>query len=159
MAPAEEVISNITLHICLLKKCRCDENPAIRGGNGYIMVKVGCGPRLWVVLLKISWEWTFHPKIPSYYVTNNPSSIPSCAPKIPLHVTLIPFQKWGIWDVTVGVFLLLVPIRRHRAGTHEKKNPSWWNDQFSIYVPMYYLLIHVPTRLLTHCTIHRFIDR
>jgi hypothetical protein len=26
----------------------------------------------------------------------SPSSIPSCAPKIPLHVAQIPLQKWGI---------------------------------------------------------------
>jgi hypothetical protein len=37
--------SNIILHFFLLKKRRCNENPAIRGGYGYIMVKlVGCGP-------------------------------------------------------------------------------------------------------------------
>jgi hypothetical protein len=47
-----------------------------------------------------------------------PSSIPSCALKIPLHFAQIPPQKWGICDVTVGVFTLLVPI--HGAGTHEK---------------------------------------
>jgi hypothetical protein len=65
MAPADEVISDITLHIRLLKKCRCDENLAIRGGYGYIMVKsVGCGPGLWVVLLKISWAWN---------ISNDPS--------------------------------------------------------------------------------------
>jgi hypothetical protein len=47
-----------------LKKRRCNDNPAVRGGYGYIMVKfVGCGPGLWVVLLKISWAWKFHPKM------------------------------------------------------------------------------------------------
>ncbi len=69
-----------------------------------------------------------HPKRPWYYVKQNPSSIPSWATKIPLHCTQIPLQKWGIWDVTVGVFTLLVPI--HEAGTCEK-NPSRWNNQFS----------------------------
>jgi hypothetical protein len=65
MAPADEAISNITLHFCLLKKRHCNENPAVRGGYGYIMVKlVGCGPGLWVVLLKISWVWI---------MSNNPS--------------------------------------------------------------------------------------
>jgi hypothetical protein len=45
MAHAEEVVSSITLHFCLLKKRRCNKNLAIRGGYGYIMVKlVGCGP-------------------------------------------------------------------------------------------------------------------
>jgi hypothetical protein len=56
MAPAEEVVSNITLSFYMMKKRHCDDNPAIRGGYGYIMVKLmGCGPGLWVVLLKISW--------------------------------------------------------------------------------------------------------
>jgi hypothetical protein len=55
MAPADKAVSNITLHFCLLKKRRCDENLAVRGGYEYIMVKlVECGPGLWVVLLKIS---------------------------------------------------------------------------------------------------------
>jgi hypothetical protein len=65
MASADKVVSNITLHFPLLKKRRCSENPAVRGGYGYIMVKlVGCRPGLWVVLLKISWARKFHPKMP-----------------------------------------------------------------------------------------------
>jgi hypothetical protein len=45
MAPADKVVSNITLHFCLLKKRHCHENLAVRGGYGYIMVKlVGCRP-------------------------------------------------------------------------------------------------------------------
>jgi hypothetical protein len=57
MAPADEIVSNITLHFCLLKKRRSDENLAVRGGYGYIMVKLmGCRPVV-VVLLKISWAW------------------------------------------------------------------------------------------------------
>jgi hypothetical protein len=63
MAPAEEVVSNIALHFCMMKKCHCDENPAIKEGYGYIMFKLmGCEPGLWVVLLKISWVWKFHQK-------------------------------------------------------------------------------------------------
>jgi hypothetical protein len=43
MAPADKDISNITLHFCPLKKRHCHEHPAVRGGYGYIMVKlVGC---------------------------------------------------------------------------------------------------------------------
>jgi hypothetical protein len=34
MAPAGEVVSNITLLFCLLKKRHWDENPAVRGGYG-----------------------------------------------------------------------------------------------------------------------------
>jgi hypothetical protein len=63
MAHAIKVVSIITLYFCLLKKRRCDENPAIRGGYGYIMVKlVGCGSGF--VFLKISAAWKFHPKTP-----------------------------------------------------------------------------------------------
>jgi hypothetical protein len=65
MAPADKVGSNITLHFCLLKKRRWDENLAVRGGYGFIMGKlVGCGPGLLIVLFKISWAWKFHPKMP-----------------------------------------------------------------------------------------------
>jgi hypothetical protein len=65
MVPADKVVSNIALQFCLLIKHQCNENPAIRGEYGYIMVKlVGCGPGLWVVLLKISWAWKFYPKTP-----------------------------------------------------------------------------------------------
>ncbi len=65
MDPADEVVSDITLHFCLLKNCCCDENPAVRGGYGYIMVKlVGCGPGLWAVLLQVSWAWNMS-NIPS----------------------------------------------------------------------------------------------
>jgi hypothetical protein len=68
MVPAEEVTSDIALHFCLLKKCHCNENLAISGGYGYIMVKLMvCGPGWWVVLLKISWVWKFHPK--TFYIT------------------------------------------------------------------------------------------
>jgi hypothetical protein len=61
MAPADKVVSNIALHFCLLKKRRCNENPAVRGGYGYIMVKLH-GVRTWVVgcdfenLLGMSYE-------------------------------------------------------------------------------------------------------
>ncbi len=51
----------------------------------------------------------------------------------PLHVAQIPPKKWGIRDVTVEVFLLLVPI--HGAGTREKRNTSRWNNQFSLTIP------------------------
>jgi hypothetical protein len=55
IAPADEAISDITLHFCLLKKHCCDEIQAVRGGYRCIMVKlVGSGLGLWVVLLKIS---------------------------------------------------------------------------------------------------------
>jgi hypothetical protein len=52
----------------------------------------------------------------------NPSSILSCAPEIPLNFAQTSLQKWGIRDVTGGVFTLLVPI--HGAGTSEKKSIS-----------------------------------
>ncbi len=40
--------------------------------------------------------------MPWYYLKTIPSSIPSCAPQISPLCAQIPFQKWGIWDVTVG---------------------------------------------------------
>ncbi len=59
MVPADKVVSNTTLYLCLLKKHRCNENLAVRGRYRYIMVKLmGCGPGLWIVLLKISWAWS-----------------------------------------------------------------------------------------------------
>jgi hypothetical protein len=100
MAPADKAVSDITLHFHLLKKCSCDESPTIRGGYRYIMNKlVGCGPGLWVVLLKISWAWNMsnNPSKNALILSKkNPSSIPSCALKIPLHCAQIPLQKWGI---------------------------------------------------------------
>jgi hypothetical protein len=57
MAPADKVVSNINLHFCLLKKHRCNENLAVRGGYRYIIVElVGCGPVVGCAL-KISWAW------------------------------------------------------------------------------------------------------
>jgi hypothetical protein len=65
MVPADKATSNITLHFHLLKKRHCNENPAVRGGYKYNKGKLmGCGPGLWVVLLKISWAWNMR---------NNPS--------------------------------------------------------------------------------------
>jgi hypothetical protein len=47
MAPADEIVSNIALDFCLLKKRRCDETPAVRGGYGYHGQTRGV--RTWVV--------------------------------------------------------------------------------------------------------------
>jgi hypothetical protein len=96
MAPADKVVSNIALHFCLLKKCQI-----LPSGEGTdIMVKLmWCGIGLCVVLLKISWAWNMSnitSKNASTLRKKNPSSIPSCATKIPLHFAQIPFQKWGI---------------------------------------------------------------
>ncbi len=41
---------------------------------------------------------TLHPKIPWCKVKKNPSSIPSCAPKIPLHFAQIP-SKNGVFEM------------------------------------------------------------
>jgi hypothetical protein len=76
--------------------------------------------RLWVVFLIISWAWNNPSKNTLILRKKTPSSIPSCATKIPLHCAQIPLQKWGIRDVTVGIFKLLVPI--HGAGACEKRN-------------------------------------
>jgi hypothetical protein len=63
MVPAEEVVSDIAHHFCLLKKRRCNENPAVWGGYGHHGQT--CGVQTWwVVLLKISWAWKFHLKMP-----------------------------------------------------------------------------------------------
>jgi hypothetical protein len=87
--------------------------------------------QLWVVLLKIAWEWQNSSKnalilrkkiYPLFHLAH---------PKYPYIVLKYPSKKWGIGDVTVGIFTLLVPI--HRAGTH-KKNPSQWNNQLSIHI-------------------------
>jgi hypothetical protein len=43
MAPVDKAVSNITLHFCLLKKCRCDKNPAFREGYGMDL----SWPNLW----------------------------------------------------------------------------------------------------------------
>jgi hypothetical protein len=47
MAPADKVISDITLHFCLLKKSRCNEHLAIR--EGYGPHGQTCGVWTWVV--------------------------------------------------------------------------------------------------------------
>jgi hypothetical protein len=47
MAPADEVISNIVLHFCLLKKRHCNENLAVKGGYEYH--DQTCGVWTWVV--------------------------------------------------------------------------------------------------------------
>jgi hypothetical protein len=64
-----------------------------------IMVKLmGYGPRLWVVLLQVSWAWNMS-NIPSKNALilrkKNPSSIPSCTPEIQLYFAQIPLQKMG----------------------------------------------------------------
>jgi hypothetical protein len=100
MVPADKIVSDTTLHFCLMKKHRWDEILAVRGGYGYIMVKlIGYRPGLWVVLLQVSWAWKlamFHQKMSQYYVKKNPSSIPSCAPKIPYIFLKYPSKKWGM---------------------------------------------------------------
>jgi hypothetical protein len=100
MAPADKVVSNITLHFPLLKKRCCHENPAVRGECGYIMVKlVGCGPVLWVVLLQVSWAWNMS-QIPSK------NALILCKkmhplfhfahPKYPYIMLKYPSKNWGM---------------------------------------------------------------
>ncbi len=47
MMPADEVVSNITIHFHLLIYHNCDENPAVVGGYGYHGQTRGV--RTWVV--------------------------------------------------------------------------------------------------------------
>jgi hypothetical protein len=125
MVPAEKVVRGITLNFCLLKYCRCNENQAIIGGCRCHGQSHGVGT--WVAgcalasLLGVEYK--------QHYIQNaliirkkNPSSIRSCATKIPLHIAQIPLQKMGYLRCdTVGVFTLLVSI--HKARTCKKKPP------------------------------------
>ncbi len=88
------------------------------------MVKlVGCRPGLWDVLLQASWRWNKF-NIPSK------NALILCQKNLTLYSILRTWNaptfcsntppKWGIWDVTVGVFLLLVPI--HGMGNPEKNH-------------------------------------
>jgi hypothetical protein len=129
MVPADKVVSNITLHFCVLKKRHCDENPAIQGGYGCIMVKlVGCGPVLWVVLLTISWVWNMS------NITSKNASILRKRNSI-LYSILRSQNTPRLCSIPVGVFTLLVPI--HGVGTREK-NPYQWHNQFSMRVLHFY---------------------
>ena len=97
--PADEVVSNITLHFCLLKKCHWDENTAVRGGYGFQGQTRGV--RTWVV--GCAFENLLGLEIPSKNALilnkKNLSSIPSCAPKLPLHVPqIIPLQN-GVFEM------------------------------------------------------------
>ncbi len=65
---------------------------------------VGCRTGLWVVLLQA----LFYPKMPWYYVKKS-------FLYFILHTHNTPTFYSNVWDVTVGVFMLLVPI--HGAGT------------------------------------------
>ncbi len=106
------------------------------------MVKlVGCRPWLWAVLLLISWPWSMSNITSKKCLDTSqkeiPSSIPSCTEEICLHFPQIPLQKWGIWDVTVGVFTFwYLSTERELV----KKNPSWWNNQFSTGILTFYII-------------------
>jgi hypothetical protein len=120
MVPADMVFSNIILHFCLLKKRLCNKIWSSGEGTDISWSNLWGADQLWVVLLKIYWTWNnlsknaliLHKKIhPLFHLVH---------PKYPYIVLKYPSKKWGIQDVTVGVFTLMVPI--HRAGTCGKKS-------------------------------------
>jgi hypothetical protein len=84
-----------------------------------------CGSGLWVMLLQVSWAWNISnisSKNALILHKKNPSSIPSCTPKIPLHFFSNTAPKMGfLGSDSRGVYLTVI-VPNHGVGTREK-NP------------------------------------